>query len=273
MVYIAPIEDSRALIFDGPVADDVQRRLLTSSNMQDIADCWELSMLPAKEAEWPALRENAVDHLERIERYLPKDQRSILDFGCGWGFFLAAAKERGWQTHGIEPLPGHAVHARAKFGLEVITDTLHEDTYPASTFNAITAFQVFEHVPDPSGDIAKLCHMLASGGVMLVEVPNIETRTVGLLKGKHRHFTLDHLNFFSAKTLGNLLQRQGLNVLCSYKPTRRMSYRHLVNFWGGRVLPRPVTHAAQAMSQRLGLWEKSLSVNLGDIVAVLAQKP
>jgi len=272
MVYISAIEDARALIFDGPSTDAQHEKLLRSRDLRDVADCWEMGLLPSKEAEWPALRENAIEHLQRLETYLTNDQRRILDFGCGWGFFLAAAKARGWQAHGLEPLPGHAVYARAKFDVDVVTDTLRDTSFAPEMFDAVTAFQVFEHIPDPSGDVQRLHRILKPGGVVLIEVPNIDTWSVGMLKDKHRHFVQDHLNFFSAHTLSNLLERNGFSVLTSYKPTRRMSYRHLTTIWGQRVLPNGLAHAAQRGVQALGLWEKSIHVNLGDIVAVLARK-
>ena len=272
MVFITQIEDARALIFEGPANDAQHERLLKSSNLRDLADCWEMGLLPSKEAEWPALRVNATEHLQRMETYLTADQRSVLDFGCGWGFFLAAAKERGWRAHGLEPLPGHAVYARGKFGLDVLTDTLREDSFAPDSFDAVTAFQVFEHIPDPVGDVQRLHRLLKPGGLILIEVPNIATWSVSLMKGRHRHFVQDHLNFFSAETLSDLLARQGFKILTSYQPTRRMSYRHLVSIWGQRVLPSPLAKAAQTVTQKIGLWDESLRVNLGDIVAVLARK-
>jgi hypothetical protein len=39
-------------------------QLLTSADLRDVAGGWELSMLPAKEAEWPAFRLNATDALD-----------------------------------------------------------------------------------------------------------------------------------------------------------------------------------------------------------------
>ncbi len=272
MVFIAQIDDMRALIFEGPASDAQHERLLMSADMKDLADCWEMALLPSKEAEWPALRANAIEHLQRMETYLTVEQRSVLDFGCGWGFFLGAAKERGWDAHGLEPLPGHAVYARAKFGLDVLTDTLRDDSFAPEQFDAVTAFQVFEHIPDPAGDVMRLQRLLKPGGLMLIEVPNIATWSVRLLKDRHRHFVQDHLNFFSAETLSDLLTRNGFKILTSYRPTRRMSYRHLVSIWGQRVLPRPLANIAQTMAQRTGLWNESLRVNLGDIVAVLARK-
>lgn len=228
-------------------------------------------MLPAKQAEWPAFRVNAADALDRIQQHVQPPGR-LLDFGCGWGFFLSVARERGWEPYGLEPLPGHAVYARARFGVNVITDVLRDDTFPPDSFDAITAFQVFEHLPDPASNLARLHRILKPGGLILIEVPNIDTWSVRLLGPRHRHFVQDHLNFFSPHTLTLLLENHGFQVLSTCHPTRRMTVRHLVADWGGRYLPEPVTSAAQALVRRLGLWERVISMNLGDIVEVMGRK-
>jgi len=253
------------------VLDNLDPNVLASTDLRDIAGCWELSLLPAKAAEWPAFRLNAGDALDRIEQYVQPPGR-LLDFGCGWGFFLGVASERGWEPYGLDPLPGHAVHARAKFGATAVTDILRDDTFPPDYFDAITAFQVFEHLPDPAGDLARLHRMLKAGGVILIEVPNIDTWGVRLLGPRHRHFVQDHLTFFSARTLALLLEKHGFEVLSSYHPGRHMTVRHLVADWGGRYLPKPVVSATEALARQLGVWERVIPVNLGDIATVIARK-
>ena len=271
LLYVSPVQDGHAVIKNGPVLGDLDPKSLTSADLRHIAGCWELSLLPAKEAEWPAFRLNAANALARIEQHVQPPGR-LLDFGCGWGFFLGVARERGWEPYGLDPLPGHAVHARAKFGATVVTDILRDDTFPPNFFDAITAFQVFEHLPDPAGDLARLHRMLKPGGVILIEIPNIDTWSARLLGPRHRHFVQDHLTFFSARTLALLLEKHGFQVLNTYHPTRHMSVRHLVADWGGRYLPKHVVSAAEAITRRLGVWESTVGINLGDIVAVIGRK-
>jgi 2-polyprenyl-3-methyl-5-hydroxy-6-metoxy-1,4-benzoquinol methylase len=275
MVYIATIEDPHALIFDGPVTfDQIDPKILTSSNLEDVRDSWEFKFLPDKEVEWPALRQNAIGTLQRMEPHVksPFNQRSILDFGSGWGFFLAVAKEHGWTPYGLEPLPASSVYARATFSLNITTDTLREHTFPADFFDAITSFQVFEHLPYPKENILHLYKMLRPNGIVLIEVPNIETWTLRVMKSRHRHFVQDHLNFFSIDTLSQLLLDSGFRVIDTYHPTRRMSVCHLTRHWFQRYLPASIAGALQKSLQKTPLWEKTIGINIGDIITVVGRK-
>ena len=276
MVYVDYIIDRHALIFDGPVIyDKITQKMLTSSNLNDVKDTWEFSyLLPVKEVEWPALRQNALNALQRIECHInkPFDECKILDFGSGWGFFLAAAKENGWNPFGLEPLPASSIYARAKFGLNIVTDTLREKTFPPAFFDAITSFQVFEHLPYPDKDIQHLHKSLRPGGIILIEVPNFETWTMWLLKSRHRHFSQDHLNFFSAATLDRFLTSHGFRVVEKYHPARIMSIRHLIKYWFPRYLPVFFAEALEKSLLKTSISNRTIRLNIGDIVTVIARK-
>lgn len=274
MVYVETIEDDHALVFDGPVTyGGLDPKILTSANLADVSGSWELDLLPAKVAERQALQQNSIYTLKRIESHTrpPISERRILDFGSGWGFFLADAKARGWMPCGLEPLPASSVYARATFGLDIVTDTLREDSFPPDSFDAITSFQVFEHLPYPKEDLRRLYKMLRPEGTVLIEVPNFETWTMRILRSKHRHFVQDHLNFFSIATLSRLLADSGFEVIDSFHPTRRMSIRHLVGF-SKRYLPAGIADKTQSTLMKTSLWEKIIPMNLRDIIAVIGRK-
>ncbi|MCL4803181.1 MAG: methyltransferase domain-containing protein [Anaerolineae bacterium] len=270
-IFVQSVENNRSII-DELSARQVEDRLRCSRDLDDLADCWEETELTAKLAEAPALQANAVDALERIARYCPPPGR-LLDFGCGWGFFLDAAKARGWTPYGLEPLPGHALYSRAKAGAEVLTDILRDGTYQDDFFDVITSFQVFEHLPDPAGDLSRLQKALKPGGVLLIEVPNIDTWSVSLLGKRHRHFVADHLNFFSPSTLDLIFRKYDLEVVEIYSPTRKMSVRHFVSTWGGRTMPQGVINGMTNLLQGTPIWQKQFGLNLGDIVAIIGRKP
>ena len=271
LVFVSPREDERAIIDEGrPLAE--LERLRDSRDPRDLAGCWELDLLAA---ETPALRAaRRVNHqaaLGWIARHRPPPGR-LLDFGCGWGFFLEDARAAGWTVQGLEPLPGHGVHARGALGLDVRTDTLRPDSFPPESFDVVTAFQVFEHLPDPAAELAKLHRMLKPGGLMVIEVPNIATPWVRLLGGRHRHFVEDHLWFFSPRSLARLLERQGFTPIATHFPTRRLPVERLLDAWAGRYLPPRAVGALRAVAQRAGLLERRLPVNLRDIVLLIGRR-
>lgn len=173
---------------------------------------------------------------------------------------------------GLEPLPATAVYARSKFGLNIITDTLRETTYPPEYFDVITSFQVFEHLPSPEEDIKKLRRFLKKDGLILIEVPNYNTWSMKILRSHHRHFVGDHVNFYSKETLQLFLENNGFKVIKHYHPTRRMSVRHLTKRWLSRYTPKPIATISHEAIKRTFLWEYIIGLNIGDIIAVIARK-
>ncbi|MCL5997771.1 MAG: methyltransferase domain-containing protein [Chloroflexi bacterium] len=272
LVYVSPIDDWKSIISDGPNQGHELESILHSSDLRDIADCWELGLLPTKLNENEAIRINAARCLKAIEHYQPGRGR-LMDYGCGWGFFLQAAKERGWDICGLEPLPGHAVYARAMTQANIVTDTLHDNTFPADYFDAITALQVFEHLPNPAAELRKLHRIMRPEGVLLIEVPNIDTWSVRLLGKRHRHFVEDHLNYFSASTLCLLLKNSDFDVLESCITPRQMTIHHLVKDWGARFMPHFISEVTARSIQRLGLGQQIISLNIGDILTIIGRKP
>lgn len=275
MVYVSELEDTHALIFDGPVLyPGNPPDVVTNADLDSLVNAPEFGMLPEKEREAPALRRNADDALDRLARLLGQlpHPPAILDIGSGFGFFLAAAKERGWHTQGLEPLSPSAVYARATFGLDILCDTLRDDSFAPDQFDIVTSFQVFEHLPDPRADALRLSHFVRPGGLILIEVPNIATPAVRILGERHRHFVQDHLNFFSRDTLGRLLTSVGFTPVAAYYPWRRMTIGHFVERWSHKVLPGSAARSVARSSSALHLSDRIVSLNVRDIVVVIGRR-
>jgi SAM-dependent methyltransferase len=244
--------------------------MLTSSDLGDLAGCWEKSLIEEEEAELSAKLVNAHRALDYIEQLMSR-KGTILDLGCFCGTFLHAATQRGWASYGIEPLVGPAIYARAKFGLNVITDTLRDDTFPLEFFDVVTAFQVFEHLPDPLWELARIWRILKPGGLLVVEVPNIDTVWVRLLGKRHRHFVTDHLYFFSPQTLDALLERAGFTVLKVQAWPRTLSLRK-VAWWIERARVVPLSNVIATVVRWLDFQDGMITVDLGDIICAFARK-
>jgi SAM-dependent methyltransferase len=269
-VYVNPIETTTSLIQEGPVLKGRPARLLESANLEDIEGSWEQPIIERYLKELPAKQTNAQEALDQI-RPLINGRGTFLDVGCFCGVFLDVAARNGWDCYGLDPLVMPAVYARGRFGLRVITDTLRDDTYPPEFFDVVTAFQVFEHIIEPARDLEIIRRILKPGGLVMIEVPNIETGLVKLLGSRHRHFVEDHVSFYSAGTLSRLLARMGFDTCKVYYPVRALSVQHLA-WWMERYAHPALGRSAERVVSRLGLGSKTVTLSLRDIVTVIARK-
>ncbi len=135
----------------------------------------------------------------------------LLDIGCGYGAFVAAMRERGWDAEGVDPSPT-VVNAAVRRGRPVHRGTLAGMQAPDGTYDAITMFYVLEHVPDPMGALKKAFDLLAPGGILLIRVPHT-TPIVRLLAplglGEALYDPPFHLYDFSPAVLREMLRRTG----------------------------------------------------------------
>lgn len=137
-------------------------------------------------------------------RELPNQAR-LLDVGAGAGFFPYAARRAGMQVTGIEPNQEYAEFARTELGVEVVTSFLQDVALSPGSFDAITMHHVLEHLDAPLLALQRLRGWLRPGGLLLLEVPNIEA---SYHAPQHR-FHLGHLYWFNPETAEALARKAG----------------------------------------------------------------
>lgn len=148
--------------------------------------------------------------VKTIEAYYPTG--TLLDIGCGTGEFLNAAKQRGWQTHGIEPEPSPRHYAIQQYQLNV-TDEASLETLPDHAFDVITLWHVLEHVPHLNERIQQLNRLLTNKGILVIAVPNAaswDARKYGPFWAAYD--VPRHLYHFSPASLETLLAKHGFSV-------------------------------------------------------------
>lgn len=153
--------------------------------------------------------------LEILEKLTPG--RRILDIGCSIGHFLKIARERGWDSHGLElSAKAHAI-ATKRFGLDVQQKTLEEANFEKESFDVITFWSVLEHIPNPKKILTQVSRLLKpKTGVLLIYCPNAGSLAARILQSRARIFNgRDHLWYFTDSTLQKLLDR------CSFEVIRR----------------------------------------------------
>ena len=166
--------------------------------------------------------------LELLERFLPKEgSRTIFDVGFGNGFFLAVAKQRGWQVHGNDSSLKNTELAHQKFGLTLSCSSFEDYENQGARYDALSFWDVIEHLPDPHKFLKKTHEMLKPGGFLLIGIPNdrsmlsaissllYRTSFGRLRKGIDSTYFLEHVCYYNLKTISDLLSRNGF-VLRDY---------------------------------------------------------
>jgi len=141
-----------------------------------------------------------------------KERGRVLDVGCGYGFFLAEMKARGWQVEGIELSAQGRHYAHNTGDIEVHSDPLEDLLLPENSFDVVTLFYVIEHVIDPVAVLQAAWKILKPGGLLLLRWPH-STPIVTILGPLSRYFDLYHTPYhlydFSPETMRRLLAMTG----------------------------------------------------------------
>lgn len=134
---------------------------------------------------------------------------SLLEIGSGRGFFLDAYRTQGGRHFlGLEPGERQRRFATDTLGLgtHIRAEPLSERTEAPFTPQLIALFHVLEHLDDPGSALDRLRQLIDPRGWLVLEVPDIlaDWRTLGLWQ-----VHVSHRSYFSAATLGALLERHG----------------------------------------------------------------
>ena len=112
--------------------------------------------------------------VEALEKYLHLRNANVLDIGCGGGLFLSLLKQQGAQVAGIELSDSRAYYAATRHGLEIHKHPIESDFWQKGykdQFDAVTLWDVIEHVNYPFQTLQCAANVLKKGGLLLIDTP------------------------------------------------------------------------------------------------------
>jgi 2-polyprenyl-3-methyl-5-hydroxy-6-metoxy-1,4-benzoquinol methylase len=137
------------------------------------------------------------------------DGARVLDVGCGAGELVYLLRGQRCDASGLEPGEDYAEFARRALGVPVQTATVDTAEVEPGSRDVVTMFHCLEHVPDPRQVLMAVRGWLRQGGVLVVEVPNVEST----VQAPSHRFHYAHLFHFSGATLAALGEAVGLRLV------------------------------------------------------------
>jgi 2-polyprenyl-3-methyl-5-hydroxy-6-metoxy-1,4-benzoquinol methylase len=148
-------------------------------------------------------------------------KQSILDVGCGTGYFLKKAKDNGWKVTGVEPNTTARKIAKNK-KIKVLSAL--RKINPEKQFDTITLFHVLEHVHNLRKTGKKIIQYLKDDGTIYIAVPNINSKDSILYGDKWAALDVPrHLYHFTANTMEIFAEEMELTII-DKKPMKFDSY-------------------------------------------------
>lgn len=117
--------------------------------------------------------------LHYLSSQIRNTDRSILDVGCGFGYFLELASKNDWNAHGVEIVDSAAEAASKKLGNKnIFHGSLRNAHYPDEYFDAITLWDILVMVDNPIEELRECYRILKRGGKLGIRVRNCDFQKI-----------------------------------------------------------------------------------------------
>lgn len=213
-------------------------------------------------------KQAAKTYSRHLEALLPQlgNRNGAIDIGAGNGAFLHYLLEAGFENVvGIEPSASAMAAASPDVKPHLRTGLFNPADFTKESISLITCFQTIEHVDDPLRLCRDAFELLRPGGAVLLIAHNRRAFSARLLGRKSPIFDLEHLQLFSRKSLGRLLDAAGFqNVRVS-----TVVNRYPISYWS-RLFPMPagMKSAAIRALDATGVGRIQLPLPAGNIAAI-----
>ena len=222
-------------------------------------------------ADKPIIQKNFKLRLKPLETFLnPTSHKNLLEIGCAYGFFLEVAQRRFDTVKGIDITEDGVHYAREVLNLDVIQADLLKYDFGDEKFNVVCMWDTIEHLRQPQLYIEKISKQMESGALLAITTGDICSLNARIRKDKWRLIhPPTHIHYFSKKTLTNLLDHYGFDVVytryCGF-------YRSIDNIAYNILVLRHEQPRLYKLLKQLKLTEFDFYLNLYDIMYVIACK-
>ncbi len=136
----------------------------------------------------------------------------LFDLGAGWGHFMLAGKELGYDVYGIEISEQPYLYCVNDLKLPVD----HIDFFEmneSTKFDVVTMWDVLEHIDKADLFLDKCSKLQNKDGYLFIQVPQIDSYFAKRHKDNWKMMGLDHVNYFGKETITKILAKNGYEVI------------------------------------------------------------
>jgi len=225
--------------------------------------------------EVPNLMESYARYLDRTIRCLNGAgftglrKGSLLEIGCGSGFFLEKALEYGFdQVMGIEPSQQAVEKSSLRIRHNIICDILRPGLLQPEQFDIICMFQVFDHIAAPCIFLDECRKALKQGGGILCLNHNVAALSARLLGESSPIIDIEHTFLYSKATIRRIFTDHGFKVRQVGSAVNTYSLRYLIQLL---PLPKGLKESILSIFRSHSFGSTKMPVRLGNLF-LIAQK-
>ena len=191
--------------------------------------------------------------VKRLETFKPSGR--LFEVGCGLGYFLDVAHQRGWEVTGIEISKSAARYAHL-LGLNVLCGSFEDQMLPPLSFDAGVLLDVIEHLHDPTSVLRTAHRLLKPGAVLVIGTPNAGSLISRILGSRWEDMrrVREHLYLFSRQTLTQMLAKAGFQVVEVTQYGRYFKVGQILKRW--ELYHRGLARSLAQLSRVIGLHDK-----------------
>jgi SAM-dependent methyltransferase len=151
--------------------------------------------------------------LSLIERFAGPET-TLLDVGCGRGFFVKACIDRGIRAQGLDLSDTAVAYARDRLHVVAHQGTLNSLKSALGRFRAVTLWATIEHITDPTQLLSDIADVTEPGGWLFLDTGVAGDWLEHLLPGVPQWYDPpQHLWVFSSVGLIRLLEAAGFSAV------------------------------------------------------------
>ncbi|WKY48562.1 class I SAM-dependent methyltransferase [Eubacteriaceae bacterium ES3] len=235
------------------------------------------------------LRENAIPDLERRYNYILEIEKkmhkieTILEIGCGYGFFVDYLSKRDYDIEGIEISAerreiANSICKNKIRDTNLLINTTEDSVQEISEkmYDLICMFQVLEHISEPNQFLEKIKNRyMKESSLLLIEVPNLSDNMLRVSKEYNDfYWQRAHLVYYDVNTLKMVLKNAGYVIVDAFT-NQRYSIENAFNWMieGTPQFDKPSFELEGPLNWLENYYKKTLKENLSaDTLVIIARK-